>query len=143
MALGEVSALSISPCAGSPGHGLTWTRGIVVPLFPWFLFCLSSVEVLPACYLSAGRSWRERGVSSSSMRRLTGFGCRRGHSVARSIVTAFFFCHVENKICWNGFADYSCPTDYLQGFSWISCPGFSFESVWIPLVQATASNYSY
>lgn len=123
VALGQVSTLPISPRAGSPGHDLTWTGGIVGPLFPRFLFCPSSVEVLPTCCLSACRPWKERGVCSSSTRHLTGFRCRRRHSVARSVVTAFFFCSVENAICWNGFAGCSCPTDYLQGFSWISCPG--------------------
>jgi len=56
------------------------------------------------------------------MRSFTGSRCRRRPSVARSVVTALFFCSVENSACRNGFADYYCPTDGLQGFSWISCP---------------------
>lgn len=139
VALGELSTLSINPHASSPGHGLVWTRGTKVPLFPQFQFCLSSIEVLTTCYLSAGKPWREWGSSTMC---LTGFRCRRRHSVARSAVTAFFFCSVENSVCLKGFADYSCPTGCFQSISCTTCPGLliSFERVGISHVQATASN---
>lgn len=112
--------------AGSPGHGLTWTRGTVVPLFPQVLFWPSSADVLSTCYLSAGRTWRERGVCSSSIRHWTGFRCRRSNSLT--------IIHANGRgpsnVHWSPLPFLMLVYQYILGYRAINTLLISFETEW-------------
>lgn len=135
LSLEKVSALSI----------LLWTRGTGVPLSPWFLFCLSLVGVLPTCYLSARRPWRERSVCSST-RVLTWVEVQQETFGCQISCNNIFRLLCRNYDVFEGFTDYCCAADYLQCL----LPGypvlgylFPFESVGNPHVQVATSNYSW